>query len=63
VRANTAPLLRRLPESAWAKVGTHSESGTFGAERWLEVYAEHLEKHTGQIERVLAAWELSRKET
>lgn len=56
VRANTVPLLRRLPESAWAKVGTHSESGAFGAERWLQVYAEHLEKHTGQIERVLAAW-------
>ena len=56
VRANTAPLLRRLPESAWEKVGTHSESGTFGSERWLEVYAEHLEKHTGQIERVLEAW-------
>ena len=56
VRANTAPLLRRLGESAWAKVGTHSESGTFGAERWLQVYAEHLEKHTGQIERVLEAW-------
>ena len=56
VRANTVPLLRRLPDSAWAKVGTHSESGTFGAERWLEVYAEHLEKHTGQIERVLEAW-------
>jgi len=56
VRANTVPLLRRMPEAAWAKVGTHSESGTFGAERWLEVYAEHLEKHTGQIERNLEAW-------
>lgn len=62
VRANTVPLLRRLPESAWAKVGTHSESGTFGAEKWLQVYAEHLEKHTGQIERALAAWK-ERKET
>jgi hypothetical protein len=56
VRANTVPLLRRMPEAAWAKVGTHSESGTFGAERWLEVYSDHLEKHTGQIERVLEAW-------
>jgi len=26
------------------------------AEDWLKIYAEHLEKHSGQIERNLAAW-------
>jgi hypothetical protein len=56
VRANTVPLLRRLPESAWSIVGSHSESGTYGVETWLESYAEHLEKHSRQIDRVLDAW-------
>lgn len=60
-RANTVALLRRLPESAWAKVGKHSHSGRYGAEDWLRIYAEHLEKHTGQIERTLAAWQESKQ--
>jgi len=56
VRQNTTALLRKLPASAWERAGTHSESGRFTAERWLEIYAEHLEKHTQQIERNIAAW-------
>ncbi len=56
VRANTAALLKRLPESAWSASGTHTESGRYTAEDWLKIYAEHLEKHSGQIERNLAAW-------
>jgi hypothetical protein len=60
VRAHTAALLRRLPEAAWSREGTHSQSGSYTAETWLEVYAEHLEKHARQIERTLAAWEARR---
>lgn len=56
VRANTVALLRRLPESAWSKVGTHTESGRYSTEDWLNMYAEHLEKHSGQIDRNLGAW-------
>ena len=55
-RARTAGLLRRLPEKAWASEGTHSEAGRYTAEDWLTVYAEHLEKHAGQIDRALEAW-------
>lgn len=56
VRAATAALIRRLPESAWSKVGRHTESGTYGATTWLGLYAAHLEQHAAQIERNLAAW-------
>lgn len=56
VRANTVPLLRRLTDADWAKVATHSESGPYTGDDWLRIYAEHLEKHSGQIERNLAAW-------
>ncbi len=56
VRANTAALLRRLPEPAWSKEGRHTESGRYTAETWLDIYSEHLHKHAGQIERNLEAW-------
>jgi hypothetical protein len=61
VRANTAALLRRLPESAWSKVGRHTESGRYAAEDWLKIYAEHLENHARQIEANVAAWNASGK--
>ena len=57
LRANTTALLRRLTDTQWASMGTHSESGGYSAIDWLKTYAEHLEKHTGQLERSLAAWE------
>jgi hypothetical protein len=56
VRQHTANLLRRVPEEGWSRAGRHSESGAYSAEQWLEIYAAHLEKHAGQIERNLQAW-------
>jgi hypothetical protein len=56
VRANTVPLLRRMSDTDWQAAGHHPESGPYTAERWLQIYSEHLEKHTGQIERNLEAW-------
>ena len=41
---------------AWAREGTHTESGRYTAEHWLKTYAEHLEIHARQIERNLEAW-------
>ena len=59
VRANTAALLRRLPASAWSKVGRHTDSGRYTAEDWLTIYADHLENHASQIEANVAAWNLA----
>jgi len=55
VRATTAALLRTLRDADCAKKGTHSESGPYGAEPWLAIYADHLENHARQIENNLAA--------
>ncbi len=59
VRANTATLLRRLPDSAFGKTGTHTESGVYTDADWFRIYAEPLEVHARQIERNLAAWKAS----
>lgn len=56
VRAATAALLRRVPEEAWTREGRHTESGAYTPEKWLRIYADHLESHAAQIERNLAAW-------
>jgi len=56
VRGNTAPMLRRLPDEAWTKEGTHSESGRYTASDWLRIYSEHLEEHIEQINRTVDAW-------
>lgn len=58
VRMNAVPLLRRLTERDWAKIGRHTESGRYGAEDWVRIYSDHLETHAKQIERNIAAWNL-----
>jgi hypothetical protein len=56
----TSTFIRRLPDGAWSREGTHTESGHYTAERWLSIYAEHLEIHARQIERILEAWQRQR---
>jgi hypothetical protein len=55
-RGHTVPLLRTLDNAAWARMGTHTEVGAYGAEHWLQTYAAHLETHARQIQRNLDAW-------
>ncbi len=57
VRAHTAALVRRLPDTAWSREGRHTGSGRYTAEDWLRIYAEHLEIHARQIEANVTAWE------
>lgn len=56
VRANTAACLRRLPETAFNRVGRHTHSGAYSDGDWFRIYAEHLEVHAAQIRRNVAAW-------
>jgi hypothetical protein len=37
-------------------VGRHTQSGPYGTDDWLRIYAGHLEVHSAQIRRNLAAW-------
>jgi hypothetical protein len=56
VRTHTSALLARLPEEVWGRMGRHSQSGPYGTDDWLRIYAEHLEVHAAQIRRNLAVW-------
>ena len=53
-RATTAQILRGLTDEEWARSGTHSESGPYGVEPWLEIYAVHCDEHADQIRVALA---------
>jgi hypothetical protein len=53
-RAATTPILRRLNEEQWQRAGTHSESGRYGVEDWLQIYAGHAHDHADQIRRARA---------
>ena len=54
-RSSTLSILERLTDDEWQRTGTHSESGAYGVERWLEIYAEHPWEHADQVRRVLAS--------
>ena len=56
VRGHTAAFIRRLPESAWRRAGTHSESGPYSGDDWLHIYSAHLEDHARQIEENVASF-------
>ncbi len=56
VRGHTAAFIRRLPEVAWRRAGTHSESGPYSGDDWLHIYSVHLEDHARQIEENVASF-------
>jgi hypothetical protein len=51
-RATTTQLLERMTEADWRREGTHTESGHYTAEDWLEIYAAHAHGHADQIRRL-----------
>jgi hypothetical protein len=51
VRNSSSELLDLLEDGDWARAGTHSESGAYSVEGWLEIYADHGLTHADQIAR------------
>jgi hypothetical protein len=48
-RLTSAEILDRLSEAQWERKGTHTESGAYGVERWLDIYSKHAHNHADQI--------------
>lgn len=54
-RACTVPFLERLTPAEWDRAGTHSESGAYSVDKWLQIYAVHAHNHADQIRRARAS--------
>jgi hypothetical protein len=50
-RETCSQLLDRMTDDDWRIVGTHTESGRYGTEDWLKIYAAHGHDHAAQISR------------
>jgi hypothetical protein len=48
-RATTGQILSFMSEDDWQRMGEHSESGPYGTEDWLKIYAVHAHNHASQI--------------
>jgi hypothetical protein len=55
VRAASLQLLETLTPAEWDRTGTHSESGSYSVDHWLEIYANHAHEHADQIRAARAA--------
>ena len=51
-RESTLQLLGLMTEDDWQRVGTHTESGRYSTEDWLQIYAAHAHNHAAQIRRL-----------
>ena len=51
-RESTVQLLHLMTEADWQRVGTHTESGRYSTEDWLQIYAAHAHNHASQIRRL-----------
>lgn len=51
VRSSSLELLELMTDGDWSRTGTHTESGPYGAEDWLRIYADHAPDHADQIRR------------
>ena len=53
-RETSASILEHITDADWGRTGTHAESGAYGMETWLEIYAAHCHDHADQIRRAVA---------
>ena len=51
-RESTMQLLDLMTEEDWQRAGTHTESGRYTTEDWLQIYAAHAHNHAAQIRRL-----------
>lgn len=49
VRDASLELLESLSPAEWDRAGTHTESGAYSVDDWLQIYASHSHEHAEQI--------------
>ena len=55
-RRQFAHVLRKLPDSVWARKGTHNERGVVTAGKYLQSTVDHLDHHLNFIHKKRAHW-------
>lgn len=50
-RLTSAEVMDGIANGDWLRAGTHSESGAYSVETWLEIYSRHAHDHADQIRR------------
>lgn len=60
VRAENHELLKDVEPEEYARTCMHSVRGSMTLLEWLQIYANHAEKHAGQIRRVRDAWKAAK---
>ena len=56
LRAENYELLKELPESAFERVGSHTENGPMSLRSLLQGYADHAESHARQLQAIRAEY-------
>src|SRR5204863_7375043 len=56
LRAENYELLKELPETAFDRVGAHTENGPMSLRRLLAGYADHAESHARQLQAIRAEY-------
>ena len=56
LRSDNYELLKDLPESEFARTGTHSKDGATTLRASVEWFAEHLEEHVREIQAMRAVY-------
>jgi DinB superfamily len=52
-RMTSLSILECLTDAEWSRSGTHSDSGPYSVQTWLEIYADHCHDHAKQISDAL----------
>jgi hypothetical protein len=52
-RESSGSILDHLSAADWERTGTHTDSGAYSVETWLEIYAAHCRDHADQITRAV----------
>jgi hypothetical protein len=60
IRGENYELLKDLPESTYARTGTHTEDGAVTLRGLLEGYAEHAESHARHLQELREAYKKTR---
>jgi uncharacterized damage-inducible protein DinB len=56
IRANTVAVLRKLPAEAWDRTVVHRATGKMTLRQLVEMFANHDDRHIGQIDRAKQAY-------